>query len=713
MNQKNLLGLFAVVAACGVCVAEAMGAEHPNVIVFLMDDLGWNDLGYTGSKFYESPNIDRLAARGMVFTRAYAAPICSPSRASILTGLDPARLGFTLPTGGDKLEVLKAHVQPRIYSAEELRTNWVNLPGGMKAPPNQRALQVVSVSRLSTEYPSIAKTFKANGYRTGHFGKWHVGPEPYSPLEHGFDVDVPHVNTPGPLAPGHFGPWRDWAGEDGPQNKGRQIDDCLAEHAIKFIQQNKDRPFYMNFWTYGVHIPFQARQDLMDYFQTKADPKAGQRNPTYAGMIKHTDDAIGKVWKAVEEAGLADKTVILFYSDNGGVNWGSPIPITDNSPLRGGKGDIYEGGVRVPGFVIWPGVTKPGSRCDLAINTRDLFPTLAEICSLKDLPKFDGRSVAPALAGKAMEERPVFTHYPHYGGGWSKGGAPATTVVWDGWKLIRFYFDGPGQKHRCELYHLQDDPGETLDYSRRKPELVAKLETLMDEYLKGTGAVLPQPNPAYRGAIQGEFEGIAYEVLEPVIKRGVKFPLVVCLEGEGNPAYAELQKTATQHKYPMLLLSVKCPQAEQGSNGKPDADKVAGIIRKVLQDYPVQPRNVYVTGQGQAASAAWEIALRHPDLFAAALPVGGVGSPTHAAALKDLPVWVFHGTHDPVVPVASARQMIEALRAAGSKVAKYTEYPQNEPVLLDGVWGNPEVLEWLFAQVKPLNKPENRKVKTE
>ena len=178
----------------------------------------------------------------------------------------------------------------------------------------------------------------------------------------------------------------------------------------------------MNFWTYGVHIPFQARKELIDYFQTKADPKSGQRNPTYAGMIKHTDDAIGKVWKAVEEAGLADKTVILFYSDNGGVNWGSPIPITDNSPLRGGKGDIYEGGVRVPGFVIWPGVTKPGSRCDLAINTRDLFPTLAEICSLKDLPKFDGRSVAPALAGKAMEERPVFTHYPHYGGGWSKGG---------------------------------------------------------------------------------------------------------------------------------------------------------------------------------------------------------------------------------------------------------------------------------------------------
>ena len=229
----------------------------------------------------------------------------------------------------------------------------------------------------------------------------------------------------------------------------------------------------------------------------------------------------------------------------------------------------------------------------------------------------------------------------------------------------------------------------------------------MDEYLKETGAVLPQPNPAYRGAIQGEFEGIAYEVLEPAIKRGVRFPLVVCLEGDGNPAYAELQRLGIQHKYPMLLLAVKCPQAEQGSNGKPEANKVAGIIRKVLQEYPAQPRNVYVTGQGQGATDAWELASRHPDLFAAALPVNGVGVPAQSTALKDVPVWAFQGAHDP--SVANARQMIEALKAAGSTVAKYTEYAENEQVLLDAVWRNPEVLEWLIAQVKPLGKPASKK----
>ena len=275
-----------------------------------------------------------------------------------------------------------------------------------------------------------------------------------------------------------LGPGRIGKRSSGPEAKGRQVDDVLADHAVKFIRENKDRPFYLNFWTYGVHIPFQAKRELVEHFKAKADPKSGQRNSLYAAMIKHSDDAIGRVWKAVEDAGLAEKTVVVFYSDNGAVNWamGPPCkvfgipegtPVTDNSPLRGGKGDVYEGGVRVPGFVIWPGVTKAGTRCDLPVNTRDLFPTLAEICSLKGLPKFDGRSVAPALAGKPMDERPIFTHYPHYGGGWSKGNSPATTVMFEGWKLIRFYFDGPGQKHR--LRTLQP-PGRSGRDARLSPQ---------------------------------------------------------------------------------------------------------------------------------------------------------------------------------------------------------------------------------------------------
>ncbi|MEI8234894.1 MAG: sulfatase-like hydrolase/transferase [Verrucomicrobiota bacterium] len=695
MKNTIAIGLVCTaVAAWGARGVEGAEVKHPNVIVFLMDDLGWNDLGYTGSKFYESPNIDRLSTRGVIFTRAYAAPISSPSRASILTGLDPATTGFTSPRGGDPLEVLKACVQPRIYTQEELKTNWRELPGGMKAtPPNQRALQVVSASRLSTEYPSIAKIFKANGYRTGHFGKWHVGPVPYSALEHGFDVDVPHINTPGPIRPGHLGPWPDWEGENVPQNKGRNIDDCLADHAIKFIQENKDHPFYMNFWSYGVHVPIQARKEMIDYFKAKK-ATTGQDNSVYAAMIKSTDAAFGRVWKAVEQAGLADNTVLVFYSDNGGVNYGTPR-ITDNSPLRGGKGDTWEGGVRVPGFVIWPGVTKAGTKCDLPVNTRDLFPTLAEVCRLKDLPKFDGRSVAPALAGKAMEEKPIFTYLPQYG--WH-GEAPVAAVMFEGWKLFRHFYDGPGQTHRYELYNLKEDVGETLDYHRSRPDVAAKLTKILDDYLKETGAVVPQPNPAYKGAIKGEFEGLSYEVLEPMFKRGVKFPLVVCLGGDGNPAYEQFHKAAIQNKHSVFLLSLKYPPAGTGNDSIAAADKVAALIGKVLQDYPIEAWRVYVTGQGKGATDAWVLAQRHPKLFAAVLPVGDIGSPGQAAVMKELPVWAFHGVHDPKAPATGAHEMDAALKAAGSTVAKYTEYTQNDQVLLDNVWDNPEVLEWLFAQ---------------
>ena len=707
MKTTHIRFLLLALAGATLCwfmpgADAASRPEKPNVIVFLMDDLGWNDLGFTGSKFYESPNIDRLSQRGMVFTQAYAAPICSPSRASLLTGLDPARTGFFSPRGGDPLEVLKAHVQPRIYTQEELKTNWRELPGGMKyAPPNQKALQVVSVSRLLTDYPTMAKTFAANGYRTGHFGKWHLGPEPYSPLQQGFDVDVPHVNRPGPLPPGHFGPWPEWEGEQGPENKGRPIDDCLAANAIKFIQENKGRPFFLNFWTFGVHGPHQAQKEMIEYFKAKADPNAGQNNPVYAGMIKNTDAAIGRVWKAVEEAGLAQKTVVVFYSDNGGVNIGTPR-ITDNSPLRGGKGDIYEGGVRVPGFVIWPGVTQPGTKCDLPIHLKDVFPTVAEICGIKEMPKVDGRSFVPALTGKRMEARPVFTHLPY--------GLPATAVMLDGWKLIRYYYDGPGQQHRFELYHLASDPGERLDCSRVNPEMVAKLDKLIEAYGKEMGAVLPQPNPDYRGALKGEFEGMAYELLEPTYKRGKAFPLIVCLSGsdkivEGNPAYADLQKTSVQFKHPAYLLALAHPKAGNDEKSRAESQQqLFALIQKVVQENPIQPRWVYLTGEGKGAVDAWEMAARNPNFFAAALPVGGAGSPSQAVALKELPVWAFHGAHDPVMPVADSRTMNEALKAAGTTVALYTEYTENEQVQLNGVWGNLEVIDWLFNQTRPIEK---------
>ena len=708
-SKQLAIWLVMLGAACLTPVVRGAGAERPNVIVILMDDLGWNNVGYAGTKFYETPNIDRLSARGMTFTHAYAAPICSPSRASILSGRDPASTGLTSPRGGDPLEVLQAHVQPRLYTREELSRNWRELPGGMLAAPlNQRALQVVSTSRLPTHPPSIGKLFKANGYATAHFGKWHVGPEPFSPLQHGFDLDVPHLNTPGPPQPGHFGPWPDWEEEKGPEAKDRQVDDVLADHAIKFIRANKDRPFYMNFWTYGVHIPFQAQKELVAYFWRKADPKAGQRNPIHAAMVKHTDAAIGRLWEAVEAAGLAEKTVLVFYSDNGaGIKamhgfaklYGLPegIPVTDNAPLRGGKGDVYEGGVRVPAFILWPGVTRPGARCDLPLTTSDLLPTLAEICGLKELPKFDGRSVVPALAGKPMAARPVFTHMPQYN--WGEQ-APVTTVMLNGWKLLRFYCDRPDQSHRYELYNLKDDIGETMDCHRSHPDIVAKLSHLMDEYLKQTGAVAPIPNPDYKGALKGEFDGVRYELLDPVIKRGAKFPLVVCIGGgDGNPAYEELSKGVNQSKHPMYLLAVTLSAGGE--------EKVVAVVRKVVEQHPVQARQIYVTGQGPSAVAAWELAWRHPELFAAMLPVDATAAPEAAAPAVELPVWAFTNEHNPAA--ATLRQRIAALTMAGASAVKYTEFAQAEQVRFDGVWNDPEVLDWLFAQVQPL--PRSKGVK--
>jgi arylsulfatase A-like enzyme len=490
-----MLLVAALVTLCPITAYSA--SDKLNVLMILMDDLGWRDLHCTGSTFYETPNIDKLAAGGVMFTRSYAAaPICSPTRASIVTGLYPGRIGLTLPSGTDPIEVLEARVQKRAYSPAEAKSKQTVEQPVRGGPALQKAVQVVSATRLPIKHPSIARLFKANGYRTAHFGKWHLGPEPFSALDHGFDVDVPHINSAGPPQPGHFGPWPDWPGESGAENKGRHVDECLAEHAAHFIHENKDRPFYLNFWSYGVHIPFQAKPELIQHFEQTADPNAGQRNPKYAAMIKHTDDAIGRVWKAVEEAGLAEKTVVVFLSDNGGVNWGSPIPITDTQPLRGGKGDVYEGGVRVPGFVVWPGTGKAGTKSDTIFTSMDVLPTLAEICSLRDVPAVDGRSIAPAVAGKPLPSRPFFMHYAHYGN-WNKGGHPATSVVADGWKLIRFYFDGAQQQHRYELYHLDEDVGESVNLAELQPERVQELDRLIDGFLADTKAVQPKRNPDY------------------------------------------------------------------------------------------------------------------------------------------------------------------------------------------------------------------------
>jgi arylsulfatase A-like enzyme len=467
----------------------ASAAQKPNIVFILADDLGWRDTTLYGSTYYETPNIDHLATRGMMFRNAYAAsPLCSPTRSSIMTGLHPARIGITTPSGHLEKVVLEQTLQ-------------------IQGPPTHKALIPNSVTRLKLEYITLGESFKAAGYRTAHFGKWHLGREPYDPLHQGFDIDMPHTPDPGPVGGYLGGPWKFWPGQGKP---GEHIEDRMADEATKFIRENKDRPFYLNYWAFSVHAPWQAKPALLEKYKRKADPKNPQHNPVYAAMVESLDTALGRVVKALDENGVANNTIIVFFSDNGGVFWNAKtekamldagyedIPITSNAPLRAGKASVYEGGTREPMIVIWPGHVKPGSTSDAIVQSIDFHPTLLEMAGLR--PKlgqqFDGISIMPALKGEALSREAIFCHFPHYTP--AAGNIPGTWVRKGDWKLIRVWCDGPGQTDRYELYNLVEDVGETRDLSAEYQDRVHELSALLERFLKDTHAVVPEPNPAYR-----------------------------------------------------------------------------------------------------------------------------------------------------------------------------------------------------------------------
>lgn len=463
-----------------------------NLVFILADDLGWRDLGCYGSTFHETPHIDRLASRSLRFTQAYAAnPLCSPTRASILTGLYPARIGITSPA---------CHL-PQEFLTETLPD---------RTRPDRRAIEARSATRLNTTYVTLAEMLRDAGYTTGHFGKWHLGREPYSPLQQGFGVDIPHWPGPGPAGT-YVAPWK-VPSFNLPAKPGDHVEDLMAAQAVKFISENKERPFYLNYWAFSVHSPWDSKRDLIaKYGQKAAKLPAGspQRNPVYAAMVECLDTAIGRVVQAVEEAGISDRTVIVFFSDNGGVHWADDrlgqtfeeckdIPITNNTPLRGGKATIYEGGTRVPCMVHWPGVTKAGTTSESIIQSIDFCPTLLEILGV-DTPKkhtFDGRSFTAALKGRPHDRVPLFCHFPH---NTPKTGAIPSTYVRSGdWKLIRLFCDNEDQTDRFELYNLAQDLSEKNDLAANMPEKVKELAPLIDRFLQETRAVVPKPNPAYR-----------------------------------------------------------------------------------------------------------------------------------------------------------------------------------------------------------------------
>ncbi len=477
-----------------VFAADQTAQQKPNVVFIMADDLGWRDLGCYGSTFHQTPNLDKLAARGVRFTQAYAAnPLCSPTRSSILTGLWPARTGITAPA---------CHLPQVVLNK-----------GLTKGSPKQRVLVANSVTRLKTDYVTLPKLLHAAGYRTGHFGKWHLGVEPYSALQHGFDVDWPHWPGPGP-AGSYVAPWKFPATLKVNGQPGEHIEDLLSSQVVEFIRKNKDRPFFVNYWQFSVHAPYDAKDELVAKYRKLADPRNPQRNPVYAAMVESLDAGVGRVLDALDECGLAEKTIIVFFSDNGGVSWAGKggdaehksvrfqadmtSPPTSNLPLRNGKASLYEGGVREPCLVVWPGVTKAGSVNDTVIQSIDWMPTLLDMASVP-LPKEatpDGVSLAPLLKGGTLARDAIFTHFPHDTP--ASGQHPGTSVRRGDWKLIRLFAQNDDGSDQFELYNLSDDLAESKNRAAENPKVVSALNALITDFLTQTDAVIPRRNPAYR-----------------------------------------------------------------------------------------------------------------------------------------------------------------------------------------------------------------------
>jgi len=449
-------------------LAFPLGAAEPrlpNIIFILIDDMGWTDLGCFGSTFYKTPHIDKLAASGMKFTDAYAAcPVCSPTRASILTGKYPARLHLT---------------------------DW--LPG-RRDMPSQKLLRPQIRQELALEELTLAEALKAKGYATAHVGKWHLGGRGFEPQKQGFDLNVAGDHTGTPLS--YFHPFqRDGRFMPGLERgeEGEYLTDRLTAEAERFIEQNKAQPFFLYLAHYGVHIPLRAKAELTAKFHTLS-ASATHSNAIYAAMIASVDESVGRLLKKLDDLKLAENTVVVFTTDNGGlsVKEGPNTPATSNSPLRAGKGYLYEGGIRVPLIVRWPGVTKHGSACRTPVSSVDYYPTLLEIAGVKPVQGqlIDGVSVAPLLrqAGELKRDA-LFWHYPHYS---NQGGRPGSAIREGDFKLIEF-FEG-----RQELYDVREDIGEQNDLARQFPDKAAALHKKLSDWRRQVNAQMMAPNPDYK-----------------------------------------------------------------------------------------------------------------------------------------------------------------------------------------------------------------------
>lgn len=470
-----------------LCVLMSARAAQrpPNIIFILVDDWGWTDASCFGSKFYETPNIDRLAREGMKFTQGYAAcTVCSPTRAAVMTGKYPARLHIT--------DWIAGHNRP--YAKLKI-PNWTQ--------------------HLPLEERTIAEELKARGYATGIFGKWHLGGEEFFPDKQGFDLNFGGCHMGAPRS--YFPPYGIPTITD--EHQGEFLSDRLTSEALKFIEAHKEKPFYIYFPHYAVHTPIAGKPEVIEKYKKKIAADINHSNAVYAALVESVDDSVGAVMKKLAELKLDQNTAIFLTGDNGGLSrtirngvWGNPLS-TDNTPLRWGKGSVYEGGTRVPLIVKWPGVTKPGSVNEVTpVISVDYFPTILEIVRFGvpasaesgppkgGTPNVDGESIVSLLKGGTKLKRDaVYWHYPHYHPG---SATPYSAIRQGDWKLIHFFEDD-----HVELYNLKADIGEQRDLAKTETKRAAELRAKLDAWRTEVGAQLPTKNPNYDPAREWDGEG--------------------------------------------------------------------------------------------------------------------------------------------------------------------------------------------------------------
>lgn len=473
ISKLLLLLLICGLAACASETEHVVRSAQPNIVLVYIDDMGWSDLSYQGSQFYETPNIDRVAQQGMRFTNAYAnAPNCAPSRASLMSGQYSPRHGvFTVadPWRGP-------HKSRKLIPAENNRT-------------------------LSPETYTVAEALNDAGYVTAHMGKWHLGaPGKAGPKEQGFDVNVGGTHAGHP--PTYFSPYKIATLKNGPDDE--YLTDRLTDEALQFIEQNKEQPFFLNLAHYAVHTPIEAQKALAKKYKTK-EPWHGQENAKYAAMVESVDRSVGRITKKLEALGLSKNTVIIFTADNGGLGGYASAGVkhsrnvTDNYPLKGGKGQLYEGGIREPMFVRWPGVTTPGSVSDEPVIGTDLYPTLVEMAGAKPRAQqvVDGKSLVPLLKQEtnALDRESIYWFFPAYLQAYGPSGlrtSPAAAVRSGDYKLIWFFED-----NRLELYNLAEDIGERHNLVDENPQKAQTLHQQLKRWIDKTNAPMPRPNPDY------------------------------------------------------------------------------------------------------------------------------------------------------------------------------------------------------------------------